>query len=611
MSFKIFTLQLLGKIKPVERIESQRKALLDDYNEYMQVENSDELKLFLNLEKLVNSDDFRKRKEQIQSLNFKNSKEYNLLQEYNALKKKKNIKIYFKAANSQELKRYETVRNSEKLKEFEILTEYVKEGEFQKQKKEIESQRFKGSVEEQHLNDFKKLKKSPGIKAYLKLQNSNQVEHHEKIGSSEKIKKYLDLKNIPGKDKQQKREYNLLKKDAEIKNYFRFEHSKELKLYRETVDSHDLKKYNDLKIYVTNDKFGQRVEFLRDKKKFEKSDVFKKWNRYRELKNDGDIKFFIKYEKSSVHKNYLDVKDSFDLKRYLELEKIILSNEFNERKAYLEDEHKWEKTDDYNSEKKYAELKNKPTLVKYFKYKESNALNFFNEWEVSFEEDFSSSRPEAEKWAFMPLWAEKLLGKNYALPGDLHIFTQGQNIKTGGKLTIETRNEKAEGLVWKMPAGFVPQEFDYTSGLVSSAKSFSQSDGIFEAKIKFSPVKEVVSSCVLMGENVSPRVYLLEMGAKNRLGIAKTGSNGKQELEGIDISNLNKDKWFIFTLEKTSRNLTWKINDTEVHKMEQNGINFPMHIDLMTLVLDPVSNSKLPVQFQTEWVRCYRRKAEK
>ncbi len=608
MSFKIFTLQLLGKIKPVEKIESERKALLDDYNEFLHVENSEELKHFIDLEKLVNSEDFRKRKAEIQSKQFKNSKEFNLLQEYNALKKKKSIKKYFDAANSSELKRFETIRKSEKLNEYEVLSEYVKEGEFHKQKKDIENQKYKGSVEEQHLTELQRLEKSPGIKTYFKLKNLQQVERHEKAGRSDKIKKYLDLKNIPSKDKQQQKEFESFTKEPEIKNYFKFEHSKELKLYRETADSHDLKKYEELKLYVSDAEFKKKVEYLKDKKKFEKSEAHKKWRRYKEFNNDSDIKFFLKYEKSAIHKNYLDVKDSFDLKRYRELEEIISSKEFKERKAYLEDKNKWEKTDDYASEKEYLELKNKPHLTKYFRYKGSNAFAFFNEWEVTFNEDFASSKLDTEKWSVMPLWTDKLLGKNYALPGDIHVFTQGKNVRTGGKLIIETRKEKAESLVWKMPAGFVPQEFEYTSGLVSSAKSFSQNDGIYEAKMKFNPVNEVVSSCVLQGENNSERVYLLEMGAKNRLGVARTGNDGKQDLEGLDISNLNKNKWYIFTLEKANGSFTWKINDTEVHKMEQNSINFPLHMDLMTLVLEQISGSKLPVEFQTEWVRCYKKK---
>jgi hypothetical protein len=608
MSFKLFTLQLLGKIKPVEKVEAQRNSLWKDYNEFIKVENSEELKHLLELEKRVHSEDFKGRKAEIQALQFRNSKEYNLLNEFEKLKAKKSIRKYFSAAGSAELKRFESLKNSEKLKEYNSLLEYVKEGQFDKDKKEVENQTYKGSPEEKHYLDYIRLKKSPGIKAYLKLQGSQQLVRHEFLGKSEKIKKFLDLKLTPEKDKQKKKEYKSLKNDSEIKSYFKFEHSKELRLYRETAGSYDLTRYEELTAYVDNPGFRERVAYLKDKKKFEKTDAYKKYIRFRELEKSDDIRFFLKYEKSPVYKNYLDVKDSFDLKRYEELHEVTSSKEFQDRKQYLEDKKKWEKSEEYALEQKYLELKNRPHIVKYFKYQGTDAFGFFREWELNFEDTFSNGKLDIGKWSVKSLWAEKLLGRNYALPGDMHMFTEGANIKTGGMLHIETRKEKTEGLVWKMPAGFVPEHFDYTSGIISSAKSFWQENGIFEAKIKFQPVKGMVSSAVLQGEQSSHRVYLLEMGTKNRLGVATTGESGKMELEGLDISNLKKDKWYIFTLEKTGGNLKWKINDTEVMNMHHNKINFPLHINLLSIVVDQVSGSKLPATFHVDWVRCYHRK---
>lgn len=608
MSFKLFTLQLLGKIKPVEKVEAQRKSLWNDYNEYLKTENSEELKHFLELEKKVHSEEFKRRKTEIQTLHFKDSKEYNLLKEFEKLKAKKSIRQYFAGAGSAELKRYESLKNSEKLKEYEALLEYVKEGQFEKDKREVESQVYKGSPEERHFLDYMKLQKSPGIKAYLNLKGSQQLARHESLSKSEKIRRYLDLKNTPEKDKEKKKEYRLLEKDSEIKSYFRFEYSKELKLYRETAGNLDLIRYEELKAYVDNPDFRERVAYLKDKTKFTKTDAYKKYIRFREIEKSDDIRFFLKYEKSAVYKNYLDTKDSFDLKRYEELKEITSSKEFLDRKQYLEDKKKWEKSEEYALEQKHLELKSRPHIVKYFKYQGTDAFGFFREWEIIFEDTFSNGKLDTGRWSVKSLWGEKLLGKNYALPGDMHLFTEGSNIKTGGMLHIETRKEKAEGLVWKMPSGFVPGQFDYTSGIISTANTFSQENGIFEAKIKFQPVKGMVSSAVLQGEQGSHRVYLLEMGTKNRLGVATTSESGKMEMEGLDISNLKKDKWYIFTLEKTGGNLKWKINDTEVIDMHNTKINFPLHMNLLSMVIDQVPGSKLPVTFHVDWVRCYHRK---
>ncbi len=607
MSFKIFSLQLLGKIKPVEKIEIQRKNLWDDYQEFLQVENSDELKEYLDLEKYIHSADFIDRKKQIQQLKFKGSEEEKLLNEFDQLKKSGHIKKYFKLKDSPQLKRFESLKDSDKLKEYRQLKEYVENGNFSKEKEEMHRLVFKGSEEQNREKEYNKLKKQPGIKTYYELHQSETLKRHDAISHTEKLKKYLELKNLPLTDKEKKHELKNLHNDNEIKSYLKFEHSKKLKLYRETTDSYNLKRFEELKVEVESEEFKKRVDFLKDKNKFEKTEAFKKWSRFKELASSDDVKFFLKFEKSPLLENYYKVSDSADLIRFNELNSRITSEEFLKRKAYLEDSKKWEKSEEYVKEEKYLEMQKRPHLVKYFKYKGTDAFDFFTGWEVSFEDTFQGGKLNNEKWATQAHWAEKTLERNYSMPGDLHVYTNGENIKCESKLVIETRRENANGMVWKMPAGFVPAEFEYTSGLVSTGNSFRQEDGIFEAKIKFNPVKETVSSFVLQGEKSHPGIYLLEMGAKNRIGVSSANEKGKLTINGLDISNLKKGKWYIFTLEKSGGTLIWKINDSEVLKMEERHIDFPLHINLFTLVISPIPGNKLPVRFQVDWVKCYKK----
>jgi hypothetical protein len=608
MSFKIFSLQLSGKIKPVEKIEIRRKHLWNDYQQFLQVESSDELKEYLELEKYIQSIEFINRKKEIQHLKFKGSEEEELLKEFERLKRAGHIKKYFKLTDSPQLKRFEKLKESDKLKEYSQLKEYVENGKFSNEKEEMHRLVYKGSGEQKKEQEYKKLQKQPGIKAWFELFQSETLKRHDSVSHSEKLKKYLELKNLPKTDKEKKRELKNLKSDNEIKGYLKFEHSKKLKLYRETADSYHLKRFEELKAEVENDGFKKRVDFLKDKKKFEKTEAWKKWNRFKELTSSDDIKFFVKFEKAPLLDNYYKVAESADLKRFNELNSTITSEEFLKRKAYLEDAKKWEKSEEYAREEKYLEMKNRPHLVKYFKYKGTDAFDFFTQWDVSFEDAFQGGKLDIEKWATMSPRAEKVLGRNYSMPGDLHVYTNGENIKCESKLVIETRQEKVDGMVWKMPAGFIPAEFDYTSGLVSTAKSFQQEDGIFEAKIKFNPAKETVSSFVLQGEKVFPGIYLLEMGAKNRIGVSSGNEKGRLTINGLDISNLKKGHWYIFTLEKAGGSLVWKINDTEVLKLENRHIDFPLHINIFTMVINQMPGSRLPVRFQTEWIKCYKKK---
>jgi len=605
MSFKIFSLQLTGKIKPVSSIETKRTQLAADYAAFKATESSEELKAFLELEAWINSSDFKNKKNEIEGLSFKGSKEEKELNELHSLQKNSAIKKYFKVQGSSELNRFEKERDSEKLKKYYELLDYVKEGQFEKDKKEITSQVFKGSVEEKHLNEFKNLAKSAGIKAFLELDGSNELSKHEKLTDSEKLRKFMELKSAVNLNKEQKSEFKKLKSDSEIKQYFKFENSKKLKLYKETAGSHNLSRYRELKTLVESADFKSREAFLKDKKKFEKSEAFQKYSEYKKLAADDSVKFVLKYEKSALYKNYLDVKDSFNLKRLHELETLTKSEEFLKQKAWLEDKKRWEKTEEFKKHQEYLAQKKKPEFVNYFKYKDSSEFDFFTKQEVVFEEDFSDKKLNTEKWSTSSAVADKTLGQNYAMPGDLNIFTSGKNLQINGKLSIQVKKEKAEGQVWKMPAGFVPTDFDYTSGIISSHNSFQMTDGIVEAKIKYDPAKQVVSSFYLANEKADSRVNVLEMGARNHLGISTLNSNGKVVSNGLDISNLKKGE-YIFAMEKKGSKYTWKINEVEVHAEDFSNLSGEAHLVASSLLINELPFSSQ--NFEISWIKCYTRK---
>ena len=394
---------------------------------------------------------------------------------------------------------------------------------------------------------------------------------------------------------------------ARLKEEESAKHSKKLKIFNETKGSSLLKRYLELKELINSDSFKKRVVFLQDKTKFENSEANRKFKRFKQLENDPDISFLTGFEKSKLYKNYLAVIDSADLKRYRELKQTTTSAEFAERKKYLEDPKKWEKTEEFKRHQQYIEMKKLPHLVRYFKNKGTSVFDFLRNWEVVFEENFGAAKPDNDKWSFVSLAADKMLGDNFALAGDLHHFTTGKNLKTGGKLAIEVRKEKATGKLWQMPSGFVQATLDYTSGLISSWKSFSADDGIFEAKIRFNPVSQVVSSFYLAGETDQPRVSLLEMGAKNRLGFISL-KNAKAQVEGLDISNLNSNKWYIFSVEKNGSQFTWKINETVVFTGQSSELNKKLHLNASSIVVDEIPAAQLPASFEIDWVKCWRKR---
>ena len=113
---------------------------------------------------------------------------------------------------------------------------------------------------------------------------------------------------------------------------------------------------------------------------------------------------------------------------------------------------------------------------------------------------------DRKKWILRYFWGDAVLNDTYALADEKHLFTDGKNLEIAqGKLKIITKKEKIQGKAWDPKMGFFPKEFNYTSGLISSGKSFRQQYGLFEAKIRFNrsyPVKP----CFLdgIGSDVAP-----------------------------------------------------------------------------------------------------------
>lgn len=361
--------------------------------------------------------------------------------------------------------------------------------------------------------------------------------------------------------------------------------------------SAELKEYKDLELLVKSPTFVQRKKELQH--------LILKGS-----KEEAQLKELRKLERNRKVRKYLadpksneKLKDSPEYLQYEKLVRITGTKEFRDRIAYLEDRQKWEKTEDSGKEKRLEELKKSPELQNYLKYKSSNVFDFFRKWSLVFEDRFDSGKLDAAKWSTISHAAAKTIEQNYSQPGDLHAFTDGKNISLDGKtLKIEVRREKTKGMQWKLPFGFVEQEFDYTSGIISTGENGWWKHGILEAKVKYAPGENLVDVIYLLGEENSPQINLVEMGVKNRLGLlARSGAEIQETTE--NISGLKEGAWYIFWLEWSAHSLSWKINNYEILNITQHVPGFKMHLNAASVVVDEPHN--LPHRFEIDWIRFY------
>lgn len=433
---------------------------------------------------------------------------------------------------------------SAELKEYNELDLLVKSPTFLQRKREIQHSVFKGSKEEAQLTEFKKLGRNARLQRFYTTLKSEDLKRFGKISASDELATYKKLKGI-----------------------------------------------------VHSPSFDTR------KKKDEKSDEFAKSTEYHKIKDSENISFYEHFAKSPEYKNYLLINDSVERRRYEELQKITDSDEFKAKVTYLEDKHKWEKTDEHARETRFAELKKLPQLVNYQKYHSSNAFDFFKKWNLVFEDRFNSGKLDPESWKTQSHWASQTLGRNFSQVGDLHAFTEGRNVSVEfNTMKIEVRKEKTHGMQWQIPFGFVEQEFDYSSGIVSTAGVEWWKHGILEAKVKYEPSHHLVDAIYLLGEETSPQINLVEIGVKNRMGmLTKTADGIHAECESI--SGLKAGEFYIFRLEWNSHSLVWKINGREIFTLTNNVPAFKMHLNMASIVVSEPTD--LPHRFEIDWVRFY------
>jgi beta-glucanase (GH16 family) len=327
---------LLGLIPSTSKIEQAEKALITEFEKLHIFSESDVLARYNKLNGLVNSSDFLQRSKEIKSLRYKNSEEYLKEKEFFSLRKAKDIVLYFKTKSENNLKRFKDLEGTEKITDYETLEKYIKSPNF-REKQKMKPFTFKDTDEYRQFDEYKSLKRDPEIRSYLKSRAKDEIKKtktilkFEELDAMVKSSEFLAKKNmrpITFKDTEEFKkllEYKRLKSSLEIKEFYKFKTSKEYANFLNTDGSTRLKRYNELKEYITTTEFKQRKEYLLDKKRYEKADLFRDAQEYEKLKKDPEIIWYFKVKDS----------DKFDI---LKSRELTFSDEFDKDKM---DTRKW------------------------------------------------------------------------------------------------------------------------------------------------------------------------------------------------------------------------------------------------------------------------------
>ncbi|NOU61554.1 glycoside hydrolase family 16 protein [Marinifilum caeruleilacunae] len=196
---------------------------------------------------------------------------------------------------------FEQFSKSDELKQFNELELLVLSDDFKRNKKMIEGKSFKKSELFQEERAFKKYQRSRKFKTYFRLKDSSELSTYNLVADSEDLARFKELELLKKSSKLHKKEnaeeiaeYKRLKSSARLKEYFKFQKSRALRIYKEMDNSAELEKYYQLEERISSEEFKEEKAFLLDKKRFEKTEDFKKLQEYEQLKSSEK---FVKYFK--------------------------------------------------------------------------------------------------------------------------------------------------------------------------------------------------------------------------------------------------------------------------------------------------------------------------
>jgi len=514
---------------------------------------------------------------------------------------------------TKELEDHIAFDNSEELKDFHELEKYLNSKEHKDLTASIATRK---QQEKEKKVKHDKQKKSKLFKNYFKFKDSQKLADYYKFKDSKELSDFVELEkfviessfsknidklknDISGWTSQEK-EFSKLEKSKAVKNYLKNSKDKENKT------SSEVQQYLKMKEKVNSQEFKSRKS---DAEK-ELIDLLAKGKEYKTKNKSSQIKRFFKFQKSQKLKTYETFDQSKELVEYLALEEYLNSTEYSDLQKSLEEQDKAEN----DKLKKREEFTKSAPYKSWLILKDSTKFDELNSWEISFEENFEDKSPDTDKWMTRYLWGDKLLDDSYALETDKAFPTDGNNLEVANSvMKIITRQEKTSGKVWKQPFGFIPQDFDYTTGLISTAKSFKQKYGKFEAKIKVNYAKPVNYNFWMASEKMLPHVDILKLDKKKtKIDMAHhTGdiaSAKKPEMTAANFSGLDVSQdFFIYTFEWSKDKMVWKINDVVVNEQSKSIPTEEMYLVFSSSITGKADGGGLPASMEVDWVRCYKR----
>lgn len=486
--------------------------------------------------------------------------------------------------------------------------------------------------------------------------------------SSDFIQKCKEIKALQYKNSEEyskEKEFIALQKSKDIVTYFKTVSGNDLKKFREMEGSDKLKEFETLEKFIKSPAFLEKQKMR--PVTFKDTDEYRRFNEYKSLKSDPEIKSFLKSKKKD------EIKKSKSILRFEELDTFIKSSEFLEKKRMkpitFKDSEEYKKLLEYNrlkgsqEIKEFFRFKNSKEYANFLSTDGSARLKRYDELkdyvatpEFKAQKEYLLDKKKFEKSEFFKnsqeyqklkksseiIWYFKVKDSdkfNLLKSRDLTFSDEfdGEKLDTSKWLTnyywgekllkdrysvesdlqIYTEKENFELRNSILKINTKPQKMN---GKVWSAKNgftgkeFNYTSGLINTGTSFRQKYGIFSAKIKLGNaDARSSFWMLADKITPHVDICRTSAgkvwfdyfSAKGDISKTSIGSRYSNDFFIYTLEWTADKLVWKINDTDVYTQTSDVPQEPMYVLLAGGLTKPINGS---TSMEVDWVRVYKTK---
>ena len=184
------------------------------------------------------------------------------------------------------VKRWRQIEKSPELAEYLELKKIVESSAFQERKNELVNRKYKDTEEGRKMLAYERIVSSLRIKGYKYALENETFQAFLKFQQSEDFQKISSLKERLKSS--ELRMFNMIYRSAFYKNYMK------------VLNSPELKQMTELEQEINTPDFQKRHALWADAKRWQHSEEYKTEQRFLELANSADIKFYFESRKEKI-----------------------------------------------------------------------------------------------------------------------------------------------------------------------------------------------------------------------------------------------------------------------------------------------------------------------